>query len=267
MIPRVKLPFGFQERICTTQETTECVSGLVIVVAQTTFALNTCGNTTANKSLLEAAGISLSAILDLTGCLMEELSSSGVTKMICNGSHVMLVPPLTSALLHIQSGMLKVNIGKSGLKPVAATTNADKETETPTNTVPTSSGLQQMTVNHGLTVLLATLGMRTSSWMKKQRASKHSQSGTTTMTPPSSVSTPNSGVWAQTLASEEKEDQMTKPEDPTTLMTEIEKEETPMIEIETTPMTGIEMIPMTEIEDPTLMTLMIEEVVEMVATA
>ena len=143
----------------TIPETIECAKSLMNVV-QTTFVLNISGNITTNKSLLEAAGISLSVShlpLDPFGCLMAELSSSGVTKMTCK----QLDQSRTMATLNIQSGKLDLSIGMNGQLPVQAIKNAEIEMEIKNNIVPTSSGLQPRTKGHGVTVPLAMDGMRT----------------------------------------------------------------------------------------------------------
>jgi len=88
---------------------------------------------------------------------MAELSSSGATKMTCK----QLDQNRTMVTLHIQSGKLELNIGMNGPLPAAATTNAEKEMETQSNIVPTSSGLLWRIKDHGVMVLHAMDGMKT----------------------------------------------------------------------------------------------------------
>lgn len=131
VMKRVKTPFGLKEKTYTKADTTECAISKMIVLGRTTSALITCGSTITNKNLLEVAGISRSVtqtLMDLSGCLTEEQSNSGVMSRlikILELLEMIKTDPKNMEILLTQSGKLDTNIGEDGSRPVGATTTAE----------------------------------------------------------------------------------------------------------------------------------------------
>ena len=131
VMTRVKILFGLTEKSYTVAETTDSAKPKRIAWEMTTFALITCGSTITNKNLLEVAGISRSVtqtLLDLSGCLTEEQSNSGVMSRlikILELLEMIKTDPKNMEILLTQSGKLDTNIGEDGSRPVGATTTAE----------------------------------------------------------------------------------------------------------------------------------------------